>query len=179
VDRAEQRVRVVPHDLRWAKAFAEEREALEPAIGRWASGGIHHVGSTAIPGVDAEPVVDILLGADPAAPPAQCLSALAGLEYARLDSGELQRWSKPPRGPRLFELHLVPVTDARFTETLAFRDLLRADVQVAIGYAGLKRDLARRYGADRAGYAVAKSELVQATLIFLRARASGPAPLLG
>ena len=55
-------VRVVPYEDSWPARFDAEKALLEAAIGRWVSGGIHHVGSTAVPGLAAKPVIDILVG---------------------------------------------------------------------------------------------------------------------
>jgi GrpB-like predicted nucleotidyltransferase (UPF0157 family) len=55
-------VRIVPYDPVWPERFEQERSALAAAIGDWAIGGIHHVGSTAVPGLEAKPVIDILVG---------------------------------------------------------------------------------------------------------------------
>jgi GrpB-like predicted nucleotidyltransferase (UPF0157 family) len=159
----EQPIRIVAHDPGWAAVFERERTALEAAIGAWATGGIHHVGSTAIPAVDAEPVVDILVGtAGP--PPADCVDALLELDYAFVGGGEGVAWCKPPGASRLYDLHLIPVGATRYEEMLAFRDLLCADLQIAIGFTGLKRELARRHAGDRRAYAAAKGELVRAAL---------------
>lgn len=57
-------IRLVPYDPSWPERFAEERDALEQAIGAWAIGGIHHIGSTAVPGLDAKPIIDILVGVE-------------------------------------------------------------------------------------------------------------------
>lgn len=57
-------IRIVPYDPAWPSRFAAEATALETAIGNYASGGVHHVGSTAVPGLDAKPIIDILVGVD-------------------------------------------------------------------------------------------------------------------
>ncbi len=163
-DRLERPVRIASYDPGWAGFFAEEREVLEAAIGEWAPGGIHHVGSTAIPGVDAEPVVDILAGTERLPAPQECARALAQLGYALVAEEEVQAYCKPCDEGRCYDLYLVSLETVRYTQMLAFRDLLRLDRQRAIAYAGLKRDLARRYAGDRRGYTAAKGELVQAVL---------------
>jgi len=160
-------IRIVSYDPAWPGAFAEERAALQEAIGEWAVGGIHHVGGTAVPGVDGEPVVDILVGVERLPPPSGCLAALAARGYAPWEAG-VYRMSGD--GGRLFDLRLLSADAPPFHRMLAFRDLLRADLQMAIGYAGMKRDLARRHGGNRPGYAVAKGELVEAVFSCLAER---------
>lgn len=57
-------IRLVSCVPSWPQQFAAERVALEEAIGSWATGGIHHVGSTAVPGLEAKPIIDILVGVE-------------------------------------------------------------------------------------------------------------------
>jgi GrpB-like predicted nucleotidyltransferase (UPF0157 family) len=159
-------IRLTPHDPEWGVCFEAERVLLVDAIGEWAVGGIHHVGSTAIPGVDAEPVIDILVGTlDPPGSQA-CVAPIAKLGYLPNAStdGEARAFCKLEPERPAFELTLLPSDAARFSEMLAFRELLRSNRQVAIGYAGMKRDLAGRNAADRDGYASAKAELIRAVL---------------
>ena len=54
-------VRVVPYEPAWPSRFTAEKALLETVLAEWARGGIHHVGSTAVPGLDAKPVIDILV----------------------------------------------------------------------------------------------------------------------
>ena len=162
----EKPVRIRAHDPRWADRYDAERARLEDAIGTWAGGGIHHIGSTAIAGVDAVPVIDILVGTDDATASRTCFGPLAELGYSLEPHGDTQTHSfcKPDPAQRAFDLHLAPAEGARYAEMLAFRELLRADLQVAIGYAGMKRDLVDRLGSDRTRYAAAKVSLIQAVL---------------
>jgi GrpB-like predicted nucleotidyltransferase (UPF0157 family) len=53
---------VVPYDPEWPTRFEAERELLERVLAPWLKGGVHHVGSTAIPGIAAKPVIDIVAG---------------------------------------------------------------------------------------------------------------------
>jgi GrpB-like predicted nucleotidyltransferase (UPF0157 family) len=159
-------LRIRPYDPEWAARYATERVLLEEAIGAWAVGGIHHVGSTAVPGIDAHPVIDILAGIAGLPFPVACTDRLAGLCYESesLVRPDRHALCKPHLGSPVFELHLVPITSPRFAEMLAFRDLLRSNYQVAIGYAGMKRDLACRHARDPRAYAAAKGELIEAIL---------------
>jgi GrpB-like predicted nucleotidyltransferase (UPF0157 family) len=58
----DEQVQIRPYDRRWPGRFARERDLLQRAIGEFTVGGIHHVGSTAVPGLDAKPIIDILAG---------------------------------------------------------------------------------------------------------------------
>ena len=53
---------VVPYDSEWPRRFDEERALLQPVLAPWLEGGIHHIGSTAIPGIAAKPEIDMMAG---------------------------------------------------------------------------------------------------------------------
>jgi len=57
-------IKIVSYDPEWPARFEQERSALADAIGDFATGGIHHVGSTAVPDLDAKPIIDILVGVE-------------------------------------------------------------------------------------------------------------------
>jgi GrpB-like predicted nucleotidyltransferase (UPF0157 family) len=160
---------VAPHDPEWSLRFESERAALAAAVGELAVGGIHHVGSTAIPGVDAEPVIDILIGTGDLSDACACIEPITQLGYLAHGSPdeEAHFFSKPGPERPSYELTLLPADAELYSEMLSFRDALRADRQLAIGYAGMKRDLACRNSADRHGYSIAKTELIRTILAFL------------
>lgn len=156
-------IRLVPYDPAWPDRFAEERDALDDAIGPWATGGIHHVGSTAIPDLDAKPVIDILVGVDSLEASRACFDPLTKLDYlyAPYRTDEMHWFCKPHPSRRTHHLHLIPTESQRFRDELRFRDLLRSDSGVAAEYNELKRDLAQRFERDREAYTDAKTEFVQ------------------
>src|SRR5271169_1904836 len=144
-------VRIVPYDPCWPARFEEEREALLSTIGEWIHGGIHHVGSTSVPGLDAKPTIDILAGVNDLTTSRACLGPLAalGYQYAPYRAREMHWFCKPDRRRRTHHLHLMAAGSPRFREELAFRDCLREDASVAEQYAALKRGLAVRFRNDR------------------------------
>lgn len=159
-------IRVAPYDPAWPGRFAEERAGLSEAIGVWATGGIHHVGSTAVPGLDAKPIVDILVGVEGLEESRACFEPLATLDYlyAPYRAEEMHWFCKPNPSRRTHHLHLVPTDSSRFREELAFRDRLRADPAIAKEYAALKRDLAARFSRDREAYTDAKADFIHHAL---------------
>jgi GrpB-like predicted nucleotidyltransferase (UPF0157 family) len=163
---SEEPIRIVPHDPAWAAAFASERDLLQAAIGAWATGGIHHVGSTAVPGLPAKPIVDILVGVEDLESSRACFEPLSRLEYlyAPYRSEEMHWFCKPHPDRRTHHLHLIPATGRRYAEELAFRDRLRADPDTAVAYAALKRDLAERFPDDRDAYTEAKGDFIRDVL---------------
>ena len=164
--RLDEPVRLAPYDPSWPDRFEQERAALEDAIGTWAPGGIHHIGSTAVPNLDAKPIVDILVGVDSLEESRACFAPLAtlGYLYAPYRADEMHWFCKPHPSRRTHHLHLVPIDSRRFRDELAFRDELRANPQTAEEYAGLKRDLAERFADDREAYTDAKTTFIQRVL---------------
>lgn len=163
---ADEPVRLVPPDPDWPARFERERIELEGAIGRWVEGGIHHVGSTAVPGLEAKPIIDILAGVRDLEIARACFEPLADLDYlyAPYLPKEMHWFCKPDPAHRTHHLHLVPVGSPRYREELAFRDRLRADPRLAADYAALKRQLAERYRDDREAYTDAKGAFIRAAL---------------
>lgn len=159
-------IRLVPYDPGWPARFESERALLEGAIGRWAPGGIHHVGSTAVPGLAAKPVIDILVGVADLPTSRSCFEPLAELDYhyAPYLAEQMHWFCKPDPRRRTHHLHLVPEGSSRYRDELAFRDLLRADRAAAAEYAALKRELAERFEHDRDGYTDAKTEFIARAL---------------
>lgn len=155
-------IRLSPHDPSWPVQFEEERVALTDAIGEWIVGGIHHVGSTAVPGMEAKPIVDILVGVDGLDASRACFDPLAKLGYLYFPyrPEEMHWFCKPHPSRRTHHLHLVPVGSRPYLDELAFRNRLREDPQTAAEYLALKRDLARRFADDREAYTDAKTDFV-------------------
>lgn len=164
--RRDEPIRVVPYDPQWPERFERERALLDEAIGPWVVGGIHHVGSTAVAGLDAKPTIDILVGVEDLESARGCFGALAelGYLYGPYRPEEMHWFCKPSPNRREFHLHLVPADSARFRDELAFLDRLRMDAGLAREYAELKRSLAARFQNDREGYTDGKSDFVARVL---------------
>ncbi len=160
---------VVPYDPAWPAAFARLRDRLAAALGERAV-GIEHVGSTAVPGLDAKPIVDIDVVVRPERPLAEIVDALAALGYRYLgDLGIHGREAfRAPAGLPRHHLYVCPAGSAALTAHLALRDVLRADPELAAQYGALKRELAARYRDDRDAYAEGKTHFI--TGVLLRAR---------
>ncbi len=163
-------IRVVAHDPAWLARFEEERAVLEDAVGEWASGGIHHVGSTAVPGLEAKPIIDILVGVESLDAGRGCFEPLARLGYMHAPylPEEMHWFCKPHPSRRTHHLHLVPTGSRRYVEELTFRDQLRASPPTAAAYATLKRELTDRFAQDREAYTEAKGEFIRDVLAAAR-----------
>ena len=158
----DERVRLVPYDPAWPQQFAAESEVIRGLIGPWITGGIHHVGSTAVPGLAAKPVIDIQVGVADLVSARPCIEALVPAHYVWAPyRPDVMLWfCKPGFAHRTHHLHLVPTASPRFADVLAFRDLLRANPDEAADYLALKRRLAEVHAQDREAYTDGKSEFV-------------------
>lgn len=159
-------MRIVSYDGAWPVRFEKERAALAATIGEWVFGGIHHVGSTAVPGLDAKPIIDILVGVRDLNESRACFDPLValGYKYAPHRADEMHWFCKPHPLRRTHHLHLVPAGSPRLRDELAFRDHLREHRHDAQQYAALKRQLARQFRDGREGYTAAKADFIRAAL---------------
>jgi len=155
-------VEIVPYDPGWPRQFEEEEQALRRALAPWLVGPVEHIGSTAIPGLAAKPVIDIMAGVETLDASRPAIVALANLRYCyapyRTDS---EHWfCKPSPAFRTHHLHLIPFESPRWSETIAFRDYLRSHARIAAEYSDLKRRLAEAYRFDREAYTDAKGPFI-------------------
>lgn len=159
---AEAPIEIAPYDLSWPERFGEEKHRLVRALGRWLIGPIEHIGSTAVPGLAAKPVIDIMAVVESLESSRPAIAAAAGLGYCYYPyRPESEHWfCKPSAAFRTHHLHLVPCGAALWTEALAFRDYLRAHPATAAEYERVKRDLAQRYRFDREAYTEAKGPFI-------------------
>jgi GrpB-like predicted nucleotidyltransferase (UPF0157 family) len=134
---------------------------LEP----WLGGGVHHVGSTAVHGLAAKPIVDMIAGVrdlDEARAAHEPLEA-DGYFSTPHRPGIAHHFDKGSSDGR-FGLHLTEPGSDLWRERLAFRDALRADPALAAEYEALKLRLAAEHPDDVAAYTAGKRELVARVL---------------
>jgi GrpB-like predicted nucleotidyltransferase (UPF0157 family) len=156
-------VEIFDYHPAWPAAFEAERERIEPLL---AGAEIHHFGSTAVPGLAAKPVIDMIALVDDLDVPIAALSSNAGYQFPHAFNATLvnRRFLCYPRASvRTHHLHLVD-EPAELERRLRFRDRLRTDPVLAQEYEVLKRLLADRYRQDREAYTEAKGEFIRATL---------------
>ena len=163
-------VQVVGYDAIWPLKFEAEQAALQECIGPWVTAGIHHVGSTSVPGLVAKPVIDILVGVESLDQSRPCIEQVAARSYLYWPyRTDVMHWfCKPGPVHRTHHLHLVPAGSPRYQDELAFRDTLRADVALASRYAALKQDLATRFRHDREAYTERKAPFIREVLAISR-----------
>ncbi len=162
------RVEIQPYDPQWPARFAVERARLLQLLPE-SFLGIEHFGSTAVPGLAAKPVIDILAGVESMRVADELLDPLceAGYDTSKEFNATLKdrRWLMLHKdGQRTHHLHLVIFGDVNWRRSLAFRDALRGDHALAQRYEFLKQTLAKQPPDDREAYTAAKGAFVDAAL---------------
>jgi len=130
---------------------------------------IEHIGSTAVPGLAAESIIDIMAAVASLDGVDRLIDRLCDNGYATCPAFNasltnrrwLMRWRD---GHRTHHLHIVVAMIERLQDWLAFRDALRRDPALAGRYAGLKAEWAARHRADREAYTDAKTAFVDAVV---------------
>ena len=135
---------VVPYDPEWPRLFDAERALLEHALAPWLEGGIHHIGSTAIPGIAAKPDIDMMAGVRDFEEARAAFEPLFELGYEETPHRpRTHHFSKPAGGPWTHQLHLTEPGSDLWVERLAFRDALRTDPGLVAEYQALKLRMAK------------------------------------
>mgnify|MGYP002630259493 CR=1 FL=1 len=148
--------RLEPHDPAWARQFEQERERLGRVL---LDAPCEHIGSTAVPGLAAKPILDLAVG---------CPADFAGLRQGLEGAGYLYMGDGGDEGGHLFvresapevrthHLHVVRYAGPQWQGYLALRDLLRRSADARARYEGVKRDLARLHPLDRPAYTDGKT----------------------
>jgi GrpB-like predicted nucleotidyltransferase (UPF0157 family) len=163
-------VHLEPYDPRWPAMFADEAASLRRVLDGEPLAGLEHFGSTAIEGLAAKPIIDILIAVP-------SLAAARARFPAKLKVLDYVFWAENPKTDRLFFVKGMPPHGARRTHhvhvtepagemwvRLGFRDYLRAHSDEAARYEVLKRDLAARHRTDREAYTAAKSDYVDSVM---------------
>ena len=158
------RVEVVPHNPRWRAAFEAEAERVAAALGENVV-AVHHIGSTAIPGIYAKPVLDLLVEVrdiaevDGRSPAMESLGyevlgefGIPGRRYFRKDDRE---------GIRTHQVHAFGAGSAQVERHLAFRDYMIAHPAEAQRYSELKRRLAEEHPQSFEGYMDGKDAFIK------------------
>ena len=160
-------VRLVDHQPIWAELFAQERQLLQRHLGHLVC-DVQHVGSTAVPGLAAKPIIDIAVAIASLAVVADVRAALVGLGYldrgdSAADGGHLFVRDGAPE-VRTHHVHVVRIDDPQWRNYLAFRDALRSDPRARAEYAALKAGLSERLAHDRPAYTTGKVACIRRIL---------------
>src|SRR5262249_43957841 len=164
---------VVDYDPIWIAAFENEAANLNEIFGQRVI-EVHHIGSTAVAGLDAKPIIDILVVVDHTNDinsfdremenvgyrvRGECLDATIPGPPGRF------YFTKETNGIRSHHVHVCAKGHWEIFDKLAFRDYLRSHSNEAAAYGELKRRIAAQFRFDNIGYMHAKDGFVKATLI--------------
>jgi len=159
--------------------FEEASALLKAALGS-AIFAVHHVGSTAVPALCAKPILDVLVSVPHFERARHLVKQLQLLGYEFRPEEEIpdrHYFRRPPGGElRTHHLSLAEPGSRHHRVTLAFRDALRRDPELATAYAHLKLALAQRFPRDRPAYIAGKTQFVKQVLATMGLpESSGPA----
>jgi GrpB-like predicted nucleotidyltransferase (UPF0157 family) len=156
-------IRIEPYDDDWPKRYETEADRVRAALGPICR-RIEHIGSTAVPGLAAKPVIDIQVSVTSLEPIAEYRGPLETLGYGYRhdpDMAEHEYFFRDVDGIRVFQIHVCAEGSDWERSHLAFRDHLRANPRVAAEYERLKRDLAERFPMSMDDYLDRKEEWIQ------------------
>ncbi|MEI8143629.1 MAG: GrpB family protein [Candidatus Berkelbacteria bacterium] len=167
-------VKLEKYNREWQEEFNNEKENIEKIFGDVAK-SIEHVGSTAIAGLSAKPIIDIAVGVDSLEDINKIKTKILAFSHYTIkednaDGEILMRRGTPVRLGEIKPnyvthfVHIVEIDSRKYKETLAFRDFLRANNKVLKEYEALKQKLAREYENDRKAYTKSKEEFIQSVL---------------
>ena len=172
---------ILDYDTAWPPLFEAEREQIQAAIGEWAV-AIEHVGSMAIPGLAAKPIIDIGVALRSFEDALHCISSLFELGYqclgeygipGRIFFRRLTDTPKPGQDGggigRTHHVHMHKQDHDEFVQQTQFCDYVRSHPDAAREYEQLKRRLASEH-TDMNEYAMAKSEFMHEVLARARSR---------
>lgn len=164
---------LVPHDPQWAERYAEVETVLKRILPRMLAQRIAHIGSTAIPGISAKPIIDVQVEVsdmervkDEVVP----MMEEEGYEFIWRpsigDAAPFYAWfiKRDERGERSVHVHMVEPGQAS-VDRLIFRDYLINHPEEAARYEALKKDLVERYPNDRGEYTKHKTKFVEQTIV--------------
>ena len=159
-------ISLAPYDPEWPHLYENEAASLRRKLPRSVIIKIEHFGSTAVPGLGAKPVIDVLVQVTSLEETREQVVPILEAEgydyFWRTDVSPAYHWfiKRDAGGKRTHHIHMVEA-DSRLWERLYFRDYLKELPEEARHYAELKQSLAERYPNDRVAYTEGKAEYVR------------------
>lgn len=159
------KVRVVDYDLSWPRTFEVLRQSVWPAVCDVAS-SLEHVGSTAVPGLAAKPIIDmdvVVASRDEVPEVIARLSALGYTHKGNLGIEDREAFQSPEALPA-HHLYVCLEGSAALENHLALREFLRREPTAVMEYGRLKKQLACRFPRDIDGYIAGKTDYIVSIL---------------
>lgn len=158
--RVREPVVILPYDRNWPGRYQGWRARVLDVLGDTAI-RVEHVGSTAVPGLAAKPVIDIQVSVHRLDDEAAYVPQLGCIRVPLATRDGLHRYfCPPPEDPRAVQIHVCQVASEWERDHLLFRDYLRVEPSERRRYGALKREMARLWGEDRLAYTDAKSSYI-------------------
>jgi GrpB-like predicted nucleotidyltransferase (UPF0157 family) len=155
---------LVDYDPEWPSLFQVEKARLDAAL-KGIARGIEHFGSTAVPGLPAKPILDILVGVQPLADWTRCKASLERLGYYYAQHAGVPSHfifgRGHDRGERSHLLHIVEFEGESWQWNLSFRDALRADAELRERYLAVKQAAAAAVPMGRSRYNERKQSFLE------------------
>ena len=153
------------HPRLWAELYLQEERQIRTALGPLIV-DVQHIGSTSVPGIQAKPILDILVGLQSFEQAPQCIPLMESIGYEYAPQAGIPNdfvFGKAERRTHL--AHLVEYGGSNWQDNLRFRDRLREDISLAQEYEALKLALGERYPNSRANYTEGKTAFIQRVLL--------------
>lgn len=156
------KVEVVPYRAEWPEAFKQEKEGIL-ALGLTTLVRVHHIGSTAVEGLAAKPILDLMLEVQTVSELDQHNAAFASLGYEAMGEYGIpgRRYYRKGGDLRTHHIHAFEMGTPHVERHLAFRDYLRSHPEVREAYGELKLALALQHTTDIDGYCDGKDAFVK------------------
>ena len=163
---AEAPIIIVPYDPQWPLLYEEEKTRILGAIGHKTI-AIEHIGSIAVPGLGAKPIIDLMVAIESLTEVENCIAPLQGIGYeyvAESDLPERRHFRKGAATEWTHHLSLVGSEGDFWHEHLMFRDHLREHSEMARKYFQLKNELATKLASDRHSYTSSKAAFIESVI---------------
>lgn len=155
-------VQLVPYQTEWKTCFEEEANCLQVALEGHVF-QIEHVGSTAVEGLSAKPIIDIMLGVEHLSEGKILIPLLEEIDYTYIQPDPFPNVFVLVKGTpdkRTHHLFIQELATPYWDEKILFRDYLRAYPEATTAYEDLKQDLAQKYATDRPSYTAKKAKFI-------------------
>lgn len=152
-------VKIVPYDIAWSRKFEEEAKLVKQALGANCL-TIHHIGSTAVSGLCAKPIIDMLPVVKDILQVDQATAAMEKMGYIAKDEYGIPFRRYFQKEPRTYQVHVFEQGNPEIERHLMFRDWLRTHDDDRDAYAKLKTELALKFPNDRMNYQVGKEDFI-------------------
>ena len=153
-------IRILAHCPCWADAFAREKDVLESMLSPLGP-RIHHIGSTAVPGLFAKPTIDILIEIEDLERIDAYSASFEARGYQVMGAFGIAGRRYFQKGDHSHHVHVFSTGDKNLIRHLAFRDYLRAFPGVARAYGELKKRMAASCGGCRSTYCAGKDGFIK------------------